>query len=734
MANAALATTSYRFGRFLLEPDRRLLTIAGEPVQVSSRGLDLLLLLLERRDRVVSKDEIFDRVWPGVVVEENNLAVQVSALRRVLGEGPDGRSFIATVPGRGYRFVGAVTEGNLPSDPPRVIASPPRAVAEPPLPVAPPAPGINVAKRRLIVAAAAVLLLAAGWAAARHWLFAAAAPRMSIVVMPFRNLGGDPAQDYLADAISDDLTTDLSHLPGSTVIARASADAYKGRAVRAQTVGRELGVRYILAGSLRPEGPSLHINAELIDTSDARQPWTGTFDVARGGLDGARADIVSQIASALDFQLVQIESARALHERPNNPDALDLFLQARSLLDRDDSLAALVQAQALLERAVAADPAFADGMAQLGLVLLRKIADYDDPDEWQDHARASAVIAHVNTLAPRNPLAVTARGKLAWTDQRCAEALPSFRLALSLDPADTEARDGLADCDHDLGRMQDMIGDLRDIIRIDPAAPDSAARRNRIGIGYLMLGKLTEASDWLQQARAAIADPTQAPPALSWQEGNLLALIVAARQSGDQARAASLFETYRRLCPHRSVWRLASYDTKALAAMPARQSFFAALRAVGMPAFGDEHQDFGVPPSAVAKDGGDFDPTPLAIPGAQRIDTAVLQTLIAGTTPVRLLDVGRGAAALPGAILVWPAGVWGDRDTLLRQAAGQGAPAASPALDQAMVVMGDGPLGWDSYDAALRLVADGYRHVLWYRGGEEAWAAAGNPAQDRRPQ
>jgi DNA-binding winged helix-turn-helix (wHTH) protein/TolB-like protein len=732
MANAALATISYRFGRFLLEPDRRLLTAAGAPVPISSRGLDLLLLLIEQRGRVVGKDEIFDRVWPGVVVEENNLAVQISALRRVLGEGPDGRSCIATVPGRGYRFVAEVTEaGPPPAAPPP--AAPPSLIAPPPAPLPPP-PANRFAQRRLAIAAAALLLLAAGWAATRLLLSTPAAPRMSIVVMPFRNLGGDPAQNYLADAISDDLTTDLSHLPGSTVIARESADAYKGRAVRAQTIGRELGVRYLLEGSLRAEGPNLHINAELIDTTDARQPWTGTFDVARGGLDGARADIVSQIASALDFQLVQIESARALHERPNNPDALDLFLQARSLLDRDDSLAALAQAQTLLERAVAADPGFADGLAELGLVLLRKIADYDDPDEWQDHARASAVIARVNTLAPRNPRAVTARGKLAWADQRCAEALPSFRLALSLDPGDTEARDGLADCDHDLGHVQDMIDDLRNIIRIDPASPDSAARRNRIGIGYLMLGKLTEAADWLQQARAAIADPAQPPPALSWQEGNLLALIVAAWQSGDHARATSLFETYRRLCPNRSVWRLAAYDTRAMAALPSRQHFFASLHAVGMPSFGDEHRDFGIPARAVPREGGDFDPTPLSLPGAQRIDTAALQALVAGAAPPRVLDVGRGAAAPPNAIMVWPAGVWGDRDALLRQAARSPAPDSSPALDQAVVVMGDGPLGWDSYDSALRLVADGYRYVLWYRGGEEAWAAAGNPAQDRRPQ
>jgi DNA-binding winged helix-turn-helix (wHTH) protein/TolB-like protein len=739
MAQSDHAATGYRFGRFLLEPQRRLLTTAGEPVAISSRGLDILLLLIERRDRVVSKDEIMTVVWRGVVVEENNLAVQISALRRVLGDGGDGRSLIATVPGRGYRFVDTVTEQDMALPAPRLPVVPQAVsgalagvVAETPPPVLSLPSSAQPHRTPIAVfATAAVLLLAAvAWGLARFGFWSESAPRMSVVVLPFRNLGGDPGQDYLADAISDDLTTDLSHLPGSTVIARASADTYKGRAVTAQNIGRALKVRYLLEGSLRAEGATLHINAQLIDAPTAAHLWASAFDVPRGGLDGAREQIVRHIASVLDFTLVQIESARSLHERPHNPDALDLYLRARSELDRDDSLAGLTAAQALLEQAISAEPEFSDAQAQLGLVLLRKINGYDDPDEWRDHARAATVIARALALAPRNPLAITARGELARQDEQCDVARPSFGLALSLDPDQTQARIGLAECDHDLGRMQDMIDDLKEVIRIDPAAPNIAPRQNRIGLGYLMLGNLTEATSWLERARAGIADPAAAPGALSWQEWNRLYSIAVAWDSGDHARAAALYADYARQSPHRTVWQLSSYDTRAVAALPGRVAFFKALAAAGMPQFADD----SLPGSSPATPGGDFNPAPLAIQGAERIDTSALRTLLAGQAPVRVLDVGRGTGAIPGAILVWPQGVWGDADELLDQAAGGGAPAAAPATDQLIVVMGDGPCGWSSYTAALHLVAKSYRHVLWYRGGEEAWVEAGNPAEDRRTQ
>jgi TolB-like protein/DNA-binding winged helix-turn-helix (wHTH) protein len=736
MASSPLAATCYRFGRFTLEPDRRALSADGAPVVLSSRALDILLLLVEHRDRTVTKDELLREVWHGLIVEENNLAVQISALRRALGPTDSGAAFIATIPAVGYRFVGRVDAQNEPAPP---WTTPGAELLEPPSPIAlttPQMPALRSAPRRWWPLLAILPLFAGlGWGAYRLGLTPdAIAPRLSLVVLPFHAIDAAPGQGYLADAITDDLTTDLSHLPGSTVIARESASAYRGRNASPQAIGRALNVRYLLQGALRDEGGSLHINAELIDSRNGAQLWASAFDTDRSNLDTAREAIVRHLSAVLGFTLVQIEGARSLHERPHNPDAVDLFLRARSRLDRDDSLEGLQAARALLEQAVAAQPDFSDALAELGLVLLREIGDYDDPQEWRDHERAVTVIAEAMAIAPQAPLVITARGKLDWVDDKCDQALPSFRLALSLDPDETQAQDGLARCQYKLGQLADMITTLLGTIRIDPAAPQNALRQSMVGRGELMLDHTQEAMTWLERAQGFAADGATPPAALGWRESNALYLIAGRWQSGDHQRARADFADYTRMAPHRTVWQLASYDTRALAALPGRMAFFNALAAVGMPRYADESQDFGVEPSDGPHNGGDFAPTPLILKGGKRIETAQLETLLAGSTPVRILDVGRGVAVPMGATLVWPPGTWGDPDKMLEQAARVGSAPAGGAREQPLVVLGNGIFGWSSYDAAQHFVASGYRTVLWYRGGEEAWAAARLPAQDHRVQ
>ena len=734
--------TGYRFDRFLLEPAERVLSLDGVPVALSSRAFDMLQLLIEHRDRVVTKDEILHAVWPGIVVEENNLPVHVSAIRRALGAQRDGRPFIATVPGRGYRFVASVDEQVRPAPlaTPQVRPAVPSPEPEPDGGVAPARPVWRGRRRAALAGAACLVLAMVGLGCLAVMTRTRPPPRLSIAVLPFRNLGADAGQAYLADAISDDLTTDLSHLPGSLVIARESADTFRDRTVRVDAIGRALDVRYLLEGSLRSENGVLHINAQLIDAQTAAHHWASRFDIARNGLPDAQHAIVRHLAGVLDFTLVQIEAARSLHDRPDNPDAVDLFLRARSRLDRDDSFDGLVAAQRQLEQAVAAAPDFSDAMAQLGLVLLRKIGNFDDPDEWQDHAQAVAVIGRAIALKPQSPLAITARGMLGWEDDRCDQALPDFRLALSLDPDAIEAQDGLSECARALGRMQDMIGGLQDLMRIDPAAPDNARRQNLIGLGYLLLDRPRDALDWLDRARSAILPSEPAGAALGWEEWNTLHLIVAEQRVGHPSRAASMFEAYRRLRPHRTITQLAAYDPRAYSTLPGYASYLAALQAVGMPMSLDETVDFGVPPSPAPHSGDDFSPTPVLIPGAGRIDTATLHALLGLPDPPLVLDVGHGARQIPGSILVWPQGVWGDPDRMLEQAAAtaRGTVVATtsdpPGASRPVVVMGDGPLGWSSYDAALFLVARGFPHVLWYRGGEQSWAAHGFETIDSRPQ
>ena len=189
------------------------------------------------------------------------------------------------------------------------------------------------------------------------------APRLSIVVLPFENLGGDPKDDYLVDGITDDLTTDLSNITNAVVIARNSAYTYKGKATNVKQVGDELGVRYVLEGSVRRMGDVLRINAQLVSTESGAHLWADRFDEAINDLAAGQEEIVERLGNALGFQLVRVEAARSTRDRSANPDAFDLFLRAKSVLNLPFSIESIAEAEPLLERAVQLDPSFAEAKA-----------------------------------------------------------------------------------------------------------------------------------------------------------------------------------------------------------------------------------------------------------------------------------------------------------------------------------------------------------------------------------
>ncbi len=243
------------------------------PVPIGARALDVLSVLVERAGQLVTKEEIMAAVWRRAVVENANLTVQISALRRVLDQGRPEGSCIQTVAARGYRFMPAVTTDH---------------------------PAGSVA--------------------------AAQVPRMSIVVLPFANLSGDPEQQYFADGLVDDLTTDLSRIDGMFVISRNTAFTYKDMAVDAKRIRQELGISYMLEGSVRRSGSALRVNAQLIDARTGGHLWAERFDRDIGDLFVLQNEITGRIAVALDIELVGAEAARTT-ERPG---ALDYILRGRA--------------------------------------------------------------------------------------------------------------------------------------------------------------------------------------------------------------------------------------------------------------------------------------------------------------------------------------------------------------------------------------------------------------------
>jgi TolB-like protein len=269
-------------------------------------ALDVLRVLLGRPGDLLSRDEIMVVAWPGTVVEDNNLTVQISTLRRVLDRDRAEDGCIQTVPGRGYRFVAPVR---------RVDTDAHSAIQ-----------AISQGSKRSL-------------------------PRLSIVVLPFTNLSDDREQQYFADGITDDVTTDLSRIPHMFVISRNTAFTYRYKPVNAKQIGRELSVRYVLEGSVRRSGSHVRVNAQLIDAETDAHLWAERFDHNMGDLFALQDEITRRIAVALHAELLNAEAARA----SDHPDVLDYILRARAIMWRQRSRENYTEVVSLLERALALD-------------------------------------------------------------------------------------------------------------------------------------------------------------------------------------------------------------------------------------------------------------------------------------------------------------------------------------------------------------------------------------------
>ena len=203
-------------------------------------------------------------------------------------------------------------------------------------------------------------------------------------------MSGDKEQDYFADGITDDLTTDLSHLDGSFVISRGTAFTYKGKAVDAKTIGRELGVRYVLEGSVRRLGDRVEVNAQLVSTETGAHVWADRFEGERGKLGELQLDVVPRLANSLGVELVKAEALRSMRERPGDPDAVDLAMQAevKEHSYSSDRKAVIDEAVALSERSLALDPQNVRALTALTNALVDRVSDQYSDDREGDLARA----------------------------------------------------------------------------------------------------------------------------------------------------------------------------------------------------------------------------------------------------------------------------------------------------------------------------------------------------------
>jgi TolB-like protein/DNA-binding winged helix-turn-helix (wHTH) protein len=363
------------------------------PVSIGSRALILLSLLVERQGELVSKDAIMEAVWPGIAVEESNLTVQISALRRIIDQDREQGSCIQTVPGRGYRFVAPVIRAE-PALPP--VSAPAsgngsgapitesgqlrgREAARPLGDQQPAAASPRLYRLRAGIVGTVILALGlvaavAAWVWHSPWFGdARPVPRLSIVVLPFTNLSDDREQQYFTDGITEDLTTDLSRIAHMFVISRNTAFGYRNKPTEAKQIGHDLGVRYVLEGSVQRSGNQVRINAQLIDAETSAHIWAERFDRDTGDLFALQNEITRRLAQALDAELIAADAAR----RTEHPDALDYILRGRAAWSGPKSRENFAEAISLFERALALDPGSVEAQTRLtsaltGRVLLMK--------------------------------------------------------------------------------------------------------------------------------------------------------------------------------------------------------------------------------------------------------------------------------------------------------------------------------------------------------------------------
>jgi DNA-binding winged helix-turn-helix (wHTH) protein/TolB-like protein len=723
----------FAFGPFRLDPLRRTLRRDGATLKLSPRLFDTLLLLVEHAGQLVEKDELLAQVWGGRIVEESNLSRAIFELRKVL-QSDDADGYIVTAPGRGYRFAAAVRLESGGPEPAVMREAPVVAPSIPTAPIeftqissSPPVAARPLRRRVWALAGAACVVAVAGLMFGVSRLVAPAvspAPRLSLVVLPF---GGAGAAADLADALRDDLTTDLSHIPGSLVIARQSADAVAAKGLAAGEIGRALNVRYLLSGSLRAEGGARQVNAQLVDAASGRQIWAQRFDLGAGPVWQAEAGIVHQITSALDGVLVEAEVARADSARPHDEDALDLFFRARALIRRDDSLATASQAQAMLEAAVKKQPDFVEALAELGLLLVHKETAFEDLSWAQDKVEAESVIAHGLVVAPHNDTILVARGRMLQLTGHYAEAELAYAAASTSNPGNVQALMGQAVCAWSLGQLHGVVAPAEAAMRLDPQGRTAMASEKLLGLAALFSGDGQRALPHLQRYNAMHGDPTSGEPNLTPVEEGRVFLIAAYALAGDIASARERYQSYKRVWPNRSVWRLLAYFTPEERRLPDFEKVAGALVAAGMPRFADLQQSQGLSPQGGGMQGGAFTATPAQAGAAETIDTLRLRQMLAGKPVPIIVDTGRGVAVPPNAIMLTDA-----PDAFTPPAMTEARLLQVIAGDAAIVVMDDGGFGIEGYNAATRLAHSGGRKIYWYRGGEEAWAADGLPGIDRR--
>ncbi|HEY7302097.1 MAG TPA: winged helix-turn-helix domain-containing tetratricopeptide repeat protein [Xanthobacteraceae bacterium] len=491
------------FDNHVLDTERRELHRGSEPIAVEPQVFDLLVHLVKNRDRVVSKDDLIASIWGGRIISDSTLTSRINAARKAVGDSGNAQKLIRTVARKGLRFVGAVHTQSESPEPAVARGSdefPSQTRSALPLP-----------------------------------------DRPAIAVLPFTNMTGDPGQEYFSDGISEDIITALSKLRWFFVIARNSSFIYKGKAVHLKQVAEELGVGYVVEGSVRRGGDRVRITAQLNDAATGSHIWAERFDRELADVFAVQDEITEAIVAAIEPQLYAAENFRATRKPPDSMDAWDLLMRALShywRVTRQDNVAA----QALLEKAVAIDPNY--GRA-LGVLATSHV--FGAHMGWEE-LKAVAPIAERAAQAAKladseDPWAHNALGCVYLFARRFDDSLAEFETALRLNPNFSLAQGYYGLTLSYCGRWKEASVAAGRALRLSPRDPFSAIYNGIASYAHFVGRNYDEAMRLAREAIRLRADFV----------GAHRVLTAAAGMAGQQAVAKAALQELRRAQPNISL-------------------------------------------------------------------------------------------------------------------------------------------------------------------------------------
>jgi len=456
----------YEFGPYRLDCDERVLLRDGQPVTLPPKDLETLVVLVENAGHIVEKEELLEKVWSGVFVEEGNLSRRVFNLRQVLGDTPDGRPYIETIPRRGYRFVALVQEDG------KAVASPESAS----LPLEPPVAAAQAAPRRsiwvwfLALSAAVVTAFLVGW---HFWPRQNSSPqKVMLAVLPFVNLSGDAHEDYFSDGLTEEMTAQLGQLQPSRlgVIARTSTARYKDTKETAAQIGKELGVGYLLEGSVRRGGGRVRVTAQLIQVGEQTHLWAETYERPMTDVLNIQRELAEKITHSLSIQLLPTQ-VTASAAPPVNLESYDKYLLGLHALG-EGTREGGNRAIQYLQEAIAKDSNNARLYAALAEAYITSRTYYSSPAEVMPRAREAALHALEldPNLASAHSLLADVRMFFDW-DWPGGEK--EYLRALEINPNLPGAQLGYADYLATLGRFDEALSRVQQAYLLDPLATES---------------------------------------------------------------------------------------------------------------------------------------------------------------------------------------------------------------------------------------------------------------------